>query len=271
MSRWRPVRARYFATLYLALIPAFALLFYTIDGDFYQGSSLADSDGRRLQEELRDSLHRAVGAVLERARPEISGERIADHRVVNVIPDASGVRFDVVFSYQPYMSTINPVRWTTWNLSFPSSQRFESSLPLRLDGLGFLRRALANDSNCIRYTCGWGPVTGEFFEDGSIRGTLRSSARLREILRRFHDASTGSSAALPRSFLRYFYLSAVTVTTLGYGDIVPVTDRARLLVALEALIGVLLAGAFFYSLSLARPNRSNGDAPGAREAGAGED
>ena len=33
------------------------------------------------------------------------------------------------------------------------------------------------------------------------------------------------------------YFSFVTITTLGYGDIVPATDTARLLAAMEAFFG----------------------------------
>jgi voltage-gated potassium channel len=37
--------------------------------------------------------------------------------------------------------------------------------------------------------------------------------------------------------MRYEYLSFVTITTLGYGDITPVTDQASSLVLIEAFIG----------------------------------
>jgi hypothetical protein len=37
--------------------------------------------------------------------------------------------------------------------------------------------------------------------------------------------------------MRYEYLSFVTITTLGYGDITPVTDKASALVIVEAVIG----------------------------------
>ena len=37
--------------------------------------------------------------------------------------------------------------------------------------------------------------------------------------------------------MRYEYLSFVTITTLGYGDITPLTDQASALVMLEAVIG----------------------------------
>ena len=37
--------------------------------------------------------------------------------------------------------------------------------------------------------------------------------------------------------MRYEYLSFVTITTLGYGDITPVTDQASALVLIEAFVG----------------------------------
>ena len=37
--------------------------------------------------------------------------------------------------------------------------------------------------------------------------------------------------------MRYEYLSFVTITTLGYGDITPVTDKASALVIMEAVVG----------------------------------
>ena len=48
---------------------------------------------------------------------------------------------------------------------------------------------------------------------------------------------------------RMMYVSAVTITTLGYGDIVPLSGRARAGTACEAVVGVLLAGLFFNSLA----------------------
>lgn len=48
--------------------------------------------------------------------------------------------------------------------------------------------------------------------------------------------------------VRMFHLSATTITTTGYGDIVPLTTVARLLTGSEALVGTLLLGLFIYSL-----------------------
>jgi len=48
---------------------------------------------------------------------------------------------------------------------------------------------------------------------------------------------------------RMIYLSAVVITTLGLGDIVPITPAARWLVGAEAVLGVMLVGLFLSALS----------------------
>ena len=46
-----------------------------------------------------------------------------------------------------------------------------------------------------------------------------------------------------------FYLSTVTITTLGYGEIVPITTPARLLVAFEAFLGTVIIGLYLWALT----------------------
>lgn len=54
------------------------------------------------------------------------------------------------------------------------------------------------------------------------------------------------------SFTKFLYLSAVTITTLGYGDIVPIDDIGRTIVAIEAVFGIIIMGLFLSSLSRRR-------------------
>ena len=51
------------------------------------------------------------------------------------------------------------------------------------------------------------------------------------------------------SFPDSLYFSVVTITTLGYGDISPVTGMGKFLCASEALVGVLLLGWFLMTVS----------------------
>ena len=49
---------------------------------------------------------------------------------------------------------------------------------------------------------------------------------------------------LKYNFSRMLYLSMVTITTLGFGDIVPLTNVTRMLIGLESTIGVVILGWF---------------------------
>jgi len=61
----------------------------------------------------------------------------------------------------------------------------------------------------------------------------------------FVENGQAPGTPLPRQSLLYF--SLVTLTTLGYGDITPVTRQARILASLEAVTGVL-----FIAITVAR-------------------
>ena len=50
-------------------------------------------------------------------------------------------------------------------------------------------------------------------------------------------------------FLTMLYFSAVTITTLGFGDIVPVTGMSRFTVGIEATWGIFVVGLFLNSLA----------------------
>jgi hypothetical protein len=76
---------------------------------------------------------------------------------------------------------------------------------------------------------------------------LRATANL--ALRRYLGATEGDPSYAPGLWLRMAYLSATTVTTLGLGDITPVSSVARLLVGLEALIGITAAGLFLNAVA----------------------
>ncbi|AYA68604.1 two pore domain potassium channel family protein [Acinetobacter sp. WCHA55] len=51
------------------------------------------------------------------------------------------------------------------------------------------------------------------------------------------------------SFYTAFYFSLITITTLGYGDIVPSNDATRILASGLALFGIVLTGLFLNSLA----------------------
>jgi ion channel len=50
-------------------------------------------------------------------------------------------------------------------------------------------------------------------------------------------------------YIRMCYFSAITITTLGFGDITPVTTEARVLVGTEAVLGVVIIGLFLNAVA----------------------
>lgn len=53
----------------------------------------------------------------------------------------------------------------------------------------------------------------------------------------------------PLTLVQSIYFSVITITTLGYGDITPVTETARLLSSIQALSGIVLIGLFLNSVA----------------------
>lgn len=84
--------------------------------------------------------------------------------------------------------------------------------------------------------------------DGKERMYLPISRELSDRILAFADGMRGRPTHLPGNFVRMLYLSAVTITTLGYGDIVPLTTLGRLCITAEAILGMVLIGLFLNSL-----------------------
>jgi hypothetical protein len=57
-------------------------------------------------------------------------------------------------------------------------------------------------------------------------------------------ASIDHDKITPWGYLDFFYFSCITQSTVGYGDIIPNTTTARLIISLQTIIGTLLLGVF---------------------------
>ncbi len=61
---------------------------------------------------------------------------------------------------------------------------------------------------------------------------------------------SGNPSELAGAGWRTLYFSAITITTVGFGDIVPLTGLARLLAGIEAVLGWILAGLFLNAIAV---------------------
>jgi len=71
----------------------------------------------------------------------------------------------------------------------------------------------------------------------------------------FIPETTGNEFSLIESL----YFSAVTITTLGYGDISPTNDLGRVIAATESVLGITLIGLFLNALSRVRGETSRNE------------
>ena len=61
------------------------------------------------------------------------------------------------------------------------------------------------------------------------------------------------------SLLSCLYLSVTTVTTLGLGDITPITDEAAILIASECILGVICAGLFLNAIAFKKSEAASNE------------
>ena len=95
-----------------------------------------------------------------------------------------------------------------------------------------------------------------FTSDVFILKTPRASQELAGLIEEMRGRPTPDTGEFA---LRMFHLSATTITTTGYGDIIPLTSTARILTGSEALAGPLLLGLFIYSLAIHRRSAAPAD------------
>lgn len=75
-------------------------------------------------------------------------------------------------------------------------------------------------------------------------------------LRILWNAGRGFPTYSSGGFWRMFYFSAITITTIGYGDIHPISNIARFFVAVEAISGIVFVGLFFNAIVQRQRTRS---------------
>ena len=70
-----------------------------------------------------------------------------------------------------------------------------------------------------------------------------------EEMKRLVEGFNGSASSIDGNYWRMLYLSVVVITTLGLGDMVPISSLSRLLVAIESVLGLTMIGLFLNAIS----------------------
>ena len=83
----------------------------------------------------------------------------------------------------------------------------------------------------------------------SDTGFLTMAVATANKLTRFYNAAEGDPSYASGLWLRMLYFSSTTITTLGLGDVTPISSTARSLVGFESLAGIVVIGLFLNALA----------------------
>ena len=100
-----------------------------------------------------------------------------------------------------------------------------------------------------------------FANTAGFRSSLVVDGATARDITRVTAAFQGDPSQASGLYLRMLYLSATTITTLGIGDIQPISSAARTWVSAEAILGIVLAGLFLSAIgtrvAMARPHATD--------------
>jgi hypothetical protein len=256
---------------YLALIFCFATVYYSIYlGDHFAYSFSGDIVKKRTYQSFQDQLAKTLAdneplfflAVLDRHPDE--GLRAVENATVIKEKDP-----------EAFLGTGNYFHLLEGNF-FVRFSLYDETVPIE-HGLTYKERHrfLQVRRGEKTYTFRTIPTRGiALIKDDYVR-----AACLAKTLVEFHDALAGLMRGLSAqgdadyarlqeimeeaqwSFVDFCYFSTITMTTVGYGDILPNSARVRAWVTLQCIIGVFYVG---FALSLLWPS------PPTKDPGGGE-
>ncbi len=124
----------------------------------------------------------------------------------------------------------------------------------RLAGIAYMVFLVLTIGIVLRYLMKKGPVTADKLH-GALAGYIMLAFLWAFIYSLVESFSPGSfrfervDVTDPHAFYHLLYFSFTTLTTVGYGDITPLTDQARSFVMIEQFAGVFFVGVLIARLA----------------------
>ena len=255
------VPSLFYALLYVTLIPSFALFYWLMPPrQFYHSTIQFEQYLKRDAQTALGDLESAIKANIERINhsPKLTnGVWVCDSRYVRCSTLAyNNGQFTFMLELE-YLAETN-----TATASFHAIDEVQFSLEHALtedSELGakmyFACDARPSGPDSVSQFKSLFPFDSYYASNPGLHSTkppcgfLVIPDELEEKLRAWVDALSGFPSRTSGNFERMLYLSAETITTVGFGDIVPITPLARMSVTFEAIIGVLMMGLFLNALA----------------------
>lgn len=240
---------------YLLAIPAFAGIYTAMPNSFFHATSQYESQLNTEEQEilsgLRQSIIDSFLAEYESDAPNIDGlivyiNRLQLSSLRYTDTENTEVQFNANFEFGGTNDIQGTEIYVPYNVSFDTKIKYAVELPGNPERKIYAFPEI--DKSAFPYLVASNKL---FVGERLLRDVpqLTLSEPLHDQITAYINANRGFPSSVSGSFGRMFYFSAVTITTLGYGDIVPITDTTRWFVACESILGILLVGLFLNSLS----------------------
>ncbi|MRX67502.1 Ion channel [Flavobacterium resistens] len=231
----------FFAVLYLLLIPIFAGIYFWKSDEFYHSTIKYENnhinDKKEILRELKKSMIDTYKIANQtESLPDEYFYSLSDIDFFNLEYHNGYFYFDVIANYKGNANDLppNPI-----NLKFCLS--WETKINDEMNEYGVQCTNYNDISKTLKL---FFPSRLKEFHGMTDIGYITISKTLEQRLKDFRDSTLGKPNKSLDNFLRLLYLSSVTITTVGYGDIVPISTTTRLLISTEAILGIVLIGLF---------------------------
>lgn len=274
---WR--RPLFWAGVYLVMIPAFATGFWLLPpASFHDSNAVRESGAYADAVRLRAALTRSIVDHLRGRTWTYHGERLKlSPKTIDVYALEYTTDGRLLIEVGGDFAPVRRSRLAFEHFALAVEQSLRED-PLISGPLGGLTYAVSVAQTAPGSAPGAGPfarpmqppVSLLFAPPGvalpvasaSEAGTLVMAPAIYGRLLTYYLSLGGDPHYASDLWWRMLYLSAVTITTLGFGDITPISQAARALVGSEAVLGVVVIGLFLATLALyaRRPGAHETDA-----------
>ncbi len=261
-----------YALIYLILIPVFATIYYFLPEHFYhatiQYEKPIEADASKVLEELDKIIHDHFKKAYKGEEPSFKDWKVSFNPSHSLKIDSENVSFVLDFSLVLYgehsfsTRTFNPIASFSWRRDFINDSYDKNTIHIKqiyIEGLpSYFNRPSENSSNSSSEAKNSLSEANEIsrilfpYDYGNNPSNVILMPLTNEINSKITEFAK-SAQVIPLkpsgNYVRMFYLSAATITTLGYGDIVPLTTTSRLLVSIEAILGIVIIGLFLNALA----------------------
>lgn len=256
-----------YAIIYLLLIPIFATVYYFLPNQFYHSTVQYEYSVSSEAKYIRQALYNEITDNLKQVSNDknivISGWELKPNLLyihsLKATDDVVSFRISFILE----KNSLNNREELLFDplVKFPSYTRFDStdSSETNLFDWKFLTieelEPTSYDAPSKEQM-----VAALFPNNGSQFAAnvhfIKIKPKLSVQIQAFASGTQGFPSGISGNYVRMFYLSASTITTLGYGDITPITTLSRLLVSIESICGIVLIGLFLNALSFERANKN---------------